>query len=69
MDAAAMRESALRGRLITDSRPLHVPDTFLMRDLYPIIEYTSPGDLPADPHGAAPSAPPPPPATSTPSLP
>jgi spermidine synthase len=45
-DAAALRARAETGRLITDRRPLHIPDTFLEYDAHPIIEFTRPGLLP-----------------------
>lgn len=36
-----LHEMGKEGRLITDDHPLHVADTFEVRDLYPIIEFTS----------------------------
>jgi len=44
-----LAEIAAGQRVITDDHPLHVPHTFLTRDLYPIIEYTSPEQLPTPP--------------------
>jgi spermidine synthase len=50
-DNAELRAAAEKGRIITDDRPLHVADIFLQRDLYPIVEYTAPPELPEGQHG------------------
>ena len=34
--------------VITDAHPLHIPDTFLSKDRYPLLEYTSPRSIPED---------------------
>jgi spermidine synthase len=47
-DAAELRAIAAGQALITDAFPLHIPDTFLSEDRYPLLEYTSPRAFPEE---------------------
>jgi spermidine synthase len=47
-DADSLRAIAEGQLLITDAFPLHIPDTFVSEDRYPLLEYTSPRALPEE---------------------